>query len=115
MKGIDSFILLDTFMESKGEWHSSKDRWGAEVWGEYKPNNYIASWNLLIEVINKIKQVSNEDSFLELLSISNLEEIMKLQNRLNMCFTSDEKINVFSVCSICTEIVIFHNKFARTK
>ena len=46
--------LIDDFVGSKGEWHSSKDSWGSEVWGEYKPNNYHSDWNLLMEVVHKI-------------------------------------------------------------
>lgn len=47
--------LIDTFMESKGEYISHKDRWGVEVWGSYIPSNYDTDWNLLLSVVEKIE------------------------------------------------------------
>jgi hypothetical protein len=46
--------LIDHFMESNGEYHSHKDAWGSEIWGEYKPNRYHSDWNKLMEVVEKI-------------------------------------------------------------
>ena len=51
--------LIDSYMESKGEYISHKDAWGAEVWGSYKPNNYYSSLDLLAPVIQKIEKEDN--------------------------------------------------------
>lgn len=48
--------LIDLYMESKGEYISHKDVWGGEYWGEYKPNNYWSSLDLLAPVIQKIEK-----------------------------------------------------------
>ncbi|MFT6125836.1 MAG: hypothetical protein ACJAVA_000278 [Flavobacteriaceae bacterium] len=53
--------LIDSYMESKGEYISHKDGWGSEVWSSYEPNKYHSNWNLLMEAIKKINSYANEE------------------------------------------------------
>ena len=54
---VDNNQLIDTFLDSKGEYISHKDQWGGEYWGEYKPNKYYNDWNCLMQAVEKIETI----------------------------------------------------------
>lgn len=73
--------LIDAFMGSKGEYVSHKDRWGGEVWGEYKPTNYL-NWEDLMDVVEVIESIKNNNYTVDI--TNNCVDIFSLNSDHNI-------------------------------
>jgi hypothetical protein len=62
--------LIDTFLESRGVYKSHKDRFGAEVWGEWKPTEYSHSWEHLMSAVEAIEKKFETDTMFASINIT---------------------------------------------
>lgn len=73
------------------------------------PNQYHENWNELMEVVEKIKKVSNEDDFLESLSTHNSRLNIELENQLESCFRKSY-LSIEAVYNACVEFIKWYNE-----
>lgn len=99
--------VIDTFMESKGEYISYKDQWGGEYWGEYIPNKYHSDWNCLMEVVEKIESLGScqIDISVKWCRINYKDNTFSYDSRNHLKGTKIE-----AVYNACVEFINYYNK-----
>lgn len=70
---------------------------------------YDTDWNWLMEVVEKIKKVSDEDDFLDKLNTLNSRISIELENQLESCFRKSY-LSIEQVYNACIEFIKWYNE-----
>jgi hypothetical protein len=103
--------------------NKTKWEWSNRFKDNIETNNFSSSssfydndWNWLMEVVEKLKKVTNDDVFLDSLDTSNCRVSIILETELESCFRKST-LEIETVYNTCVEFIKWYNenKFGSVK
>jgi hypothetical protein len=111
MKVVNGYLqkYIDNSTEPKQYWEGKSKTFEHQIFGWQITHHeskilYHSDWNWLMEVVEKIKRISNEDAFLDKLDTLNSRISIELERQLESCFRKSY-LEIEAVYNACLEFI----------